>query len=459
MTSKPSTALSKLDRLWLAEAIRLTEAHAGLLEDAEANRHARAGGGDLAQRILVRAERLAERDGLRAALLHWRQAATLLLFALAAFALFTGAGLAFAALGDGQRPVNVFWALGSLLGLNLLTLAGWLIGLGSEAGGAGLGRLWLWLSGKLAHDARAVQLAPALMSLLSQAGLARWGLGRLVNGFWLLVMGAALLVLIALLAARRYGFSWETTLLSTDHIVALTQGLGALPALLGFPLPAPDIVRASSVALDQEAARQSWAGWLLGTVLVYGVLPRLLLTLLCGWRWRRGLRTLQLDLSQPEYQVLRERLLPSGESLGVSDPAPDALPRARPGQAVGAGSGAVLVGIELDQDQPWPPPLPAGVTDAGLADSRQQRQALLEALIRQPPARLVIACDPRRSVDRGTLKLIAELSRLAAATRVWLLTPDRVDPARREEWRAALRELRLDYVDQAPLGWLESGHD
>lgn len=456
MSSTPHS-LSKLDRLWLAEAVRLTEAHAGLLEDAEANRYARAGGGELERRILTRAARLAERDGLRAALRHWRQAAAMLLLGLTVLALFSGAGMAYAALGDGGRAVNLFWALGSLLGLQLLTLIGSLAGLASQAGGAGLGRLWLWLSDRLSHDARAVQLGPALLSLLSRAGLARWGLGLLVNGFWLLLMTAALLTLIALLSARRYGFSWETTLLSANQIVALIQGLGALPALLGFPTPAPEIVHASSVALEQEAARQAWAGWLLGAVTVYGVLPRLLLALLCGWRWRRGLSRLGLDLSQPEYQVLRERLMAGSESLGVSDPAPQSLPPTRPSAATSGGAGALLVAIELDEDRPWPPALPAEVADAGVVNSRSQRQALLEALIRRPPARLAIACDPRRSVDRGTLRLIAEAARLATATRVWLLGG--VEPARFEEWRAAVAALGLEVVDEPPLTWLESAND
>ncbi len=65
------------------------------------------------------------------------------------------------------------WALASLLGLHLLTLLGWALGLlaGGEAAGA-LGRLWLWLSGKLARDARAAHLAPALLILLGRRRLA-----------------------------------------------------------------------------------------------------------------------------------------------------------------------------------------------------------------------------------------------------------------------------------------------
>nr|BFE93266.1 hypothetical protein GCM10020185_38020 [Pseudomonas brassicacearum subsp. brassicacearum] len=141
--------MTVLQNLWLTETIRLREEHAGPLEDQEANRLARAAGGDLATRIRHRARWLAERDGLTEALRHWLQGARLALIALALLAVISGAGLGFAALGNGQAAVNVFWALGSLLGLNLILLIGWALGLifaGEQ--GATLGRLWLWLSEK-----------------------------------------------------------------------------------------------------------------------------------------------------------------------------------------------------------------------------------------------------------------------------------------------------------------------
>lgn len=137
------TGPTPLDKRWLTEAVRLREEHAGPLEDQEANRHARQQGGDLAARIEARALLLAERDGMDTALHHWKQGARLALLVLLLMAVLSGAGLAFAALGDGQRPVNVFWALGSLLGLNLLMLLGWAAGLAlSGEHGASLGRLW-----------------------------------------------------------------------------------------------------------------------------------------------------------------------------------------------------------------------------------------------------------------------------------------------------------------------------
>ncbi|MDH0304560.1 MULTISPECIES: DUF2868 domain-containing protein [unclassified Pseudomonas] len=458
------TAPTRLDKRWLTEAVRLREEHAGALEDQEANRRARQLGGDLATRIEQRALWLAERDGMTGALRHWKQGARLALLALMLFAVLSGAGLGLAALGDGQRPVNVFWALGSLLGLNLVLLIGWAGGFffaGEQ--GAALGRLWLWLSERFARDAKAAQLAPALLVLLQRQRLSRWLLGLLVHGLWCLAMLAALAMLLALLATRRYGFVWETTLLAAEPFVALTQALGALPSLLGFAVPDAAMIRASGDTLPAlDLARQAWASWLLGVVLVYGLLPRLALAALCLWRWRQGRERLSLDLNLPGYAQLREALMPRSERIGVQDAAPDALPRFEAGQLESGSSGALLVGLELDDQRPWPPALPKSVTNAGVLDGRESRNKLLEQLGRFPPARLAIACDPRRSPDRGSLALLAELARNAGATRIWLLQAQpgqALDAARLGDWHHALDQLGLPHADTSPLTWLEHGHD
>lgn len=456
------TELTPLQNLWLTETIRLREEHAGPLDDLEANRLARAAGGDLPSRIARRALWLAERDGLAAALKHWLQGARLALVLLMIFAVLSGAGLAFAALG--QTPVNVFWALGSLLGINLILLLSWALGL-IFAGehGATLGRLWLWLSEKFARDAKAAQLAPALLLLLQRKKLNRWALGALVNGLWLLAMFSALILLLTLMATRRYGFVWETTILGADTFIHVTQALGYLPSLLGFNVPTEEMIRASGDgALDIESARQAWATWLVGVLVVYGVLPRLLLALFCLWRWNSGKAVLRLDLNLPGYAQLRERLMPTSERLGVNDPEPAQLHRVESNVGELASEGALLVAIELDEQRPWPPVLPKNVSNAGILDSRESRHKLLEQLSRFPPARLAIACDPRRSPDRGSLALIAELARNAGATRIWLLQAppgEALDGQRLGDWHAALQQLELPFADCAPMNWLESGHD
>jgi hypothetical protein len=456
------TELTPLQNLWLTETIRLREEHAGPLDDLEANRLARAAGGDLPSRIQRRALWLAERDGLTDALKHWLQGARLALVLLMIFAVLSGAGLAFAALG--QTPVNVFWALGSLLGINLILLLSWALGL-IFAGehGATLGRLWLWLSEKFARDAKAAQLAPALLLLLQRKKLNRWALGALVNGLWLLAMLSALILLLTLMATRRYGFVWETTILGADTFIHVTQALGYLPSMLGFNVPTEEMIRASGAgALDIESARQAWATWLVGVLVVYGVLPRLLLALFCFWRWNSGKAALRLDLNLPGYAQLRERLMPTSERLGVNDPEPAQLHRVESNVGELVSEGALLVAIELDEQRPWPPALPKNVSNAGVLDSRESRHKLLEQLSRFPPARLAIACDPRRSPDRGSLALIAELARNAGATRVWLLQAppgEALDGQRLGDWHAALQQLELPFADCAPMNWLESGHD
>jgi hypothetical protein len=453
-----------LDDLWLTEAVRLTEEEAGPLKDSEANRRARLAGGTFAQRLIMRAHVLGQRDGLIEARRHWRQGATLALWLLGLLAVLSGAGLGVGALGDGLRPVNVFWALGSLLGLHLLTLLLWLAGFLSAGRSASvLGRLWLWLAGKLARDARAVQLGPALVILMCRQRLARWGLGALVHGLWLLALGTALAVMLALLATRSYSFVWETTILSSDTFVAMTHALGALPALLGFPMPDTETIRASgNAAQGLETARHAWAGWLVGVLTVYGLFPRAVWFLVCIYQWKHRRKQLMLDIEQPSYVLLRDRLMPTSERLGVNDAAPEQLSEPSAGSLLLANEAAVLVAIELDDTHTWPPVLPETIRDAGILDDGQQRRRLLEQLTRYPPVRLAIACDPRRSPDRGTLSLIGELARCAGSTYVWLLPSpmgSALDTDRLEDWCQGLDRLGLPHSEKSPLDWLETGHD
>lgn len=451
-------AVTQLQRLWLTEAIHWRETHAGPLDDAEAVRRARQQGGSLETRLQHRAMQLAERDGLSSALRRWRQGSSLALLLLALLALLSGAGMAAAALGDGTRPVNVFWAVGSLLGLNLLMLALWLGALLTGQRQAGtLGRAWLWLSEKCARDAQAAHLIPSLLLLLQRRNLTRWLLGAAANGLWLLCATSALVTLALMLATRRYGFVWETTLLGSDMFVNLTQALGTLPAALGFSVPGAEAIRASGQSAVAGAG-QPWATWLLGVLLCYGVLPRALLALLCWSLWRRGKRHLTVDIYNPLAQALAERLMPTSETLGVNDPAPAPAAPAAYAQPRAIGNGAVAVAIELDGDHPWPPPLPGDAENAGILDDRASRKRLLDQFTQDPPRRLLMACDPRRSPDRGTLALLGELARSATQARVWLMPApagQALNAERLADWQTALAQAGLE---QATAQWLEADH-
>jgi len=453
---------------WLAEVLRLREAHWGPLDDADAVRQARLDGGGLGARILLRARLLARRDGLDAQLARWRQGASLAFVALVLAAVLAGAAAALGALGDGTRPVNVLWAAGGLLGLHAFTFLLWLASFALRpraAAGLGLGRLWLWVARKLARGPDAALLPQALLNLLARTGALRWLLGAVSHLLWLAVLCSALAVLLAVLSTASYRFVWATTLLQPDTFVRLTAALGWLPAQLGFAPPEPALVRASDGGQALPAVAQvQWSVWLLGLVVCYGILPRLLAGAACLAMAARALRRLRIDPELPGHAALRARLQPPAVSLGADGgDGPEAPPHVLAGQALaGTGERPVLAALELPPGAPWPPGgLPPQVLDAGNLDARETRHALLDALARQPAPRLLIACDAGQTPDRGALALIAELSAKAAQTRVWLSAGFGEDgPSDRGPlWRARLGEAGLpaeailEDADQ-PLQWL-----
>jgi hypothetical protein len=460
---------NRLRAHWLAELVRLREAHWGPLEDADAVRRARLLDADLPARILARATLLAQREQLAPLVDAWRRSALGMLAALFLLAAISGAAAALGALGDGSRPVNVLWALGALLGLHVLTFLLWLASFLFRASAAtGLGRLWLWATRKLARGPDGALVPQAFLNLLARAGALRGLFGSVSHLLWLTALCAALAALLAVLSTASYRFIWATTLLAPDTFVSFTQAIGWLPAQLGFPMPDAAMVRASDGTQVLSAdAQVQWSIWLIGVLVVYGILPRLLAGVLCVAGTLRALRGLRIDPALPGFSALRDRLEPPALSTGIDRPVdPLHEPRVGATPAAGLDGRPVVLGLELPPDLAWPPGnLPAAVQQAGNLDTREERNRVLDALARTAATRLLIACDARQTPDRGTLSLIAELAAHAAQTRVWLIPPraDAAAATRAPLWRERLLALGLaaDAVVQAPdapFEWLESGN-
>lgn len=447
--SRVPDVLDPFAQRWLAEAVRRHEEHHGALDDTRVHADARAAAPDFEGRLLHRAAALGARSGWRDAILRWQARARVLLLGAAVLALVLGFGAAAGVLGDGTRPVNVVWTLGGLLGVHLFSLVLWLVTLALQGGARGgfqhggvLGRAWLALTSFLDRSTAAADLPLALGGLLGRGRLAAWGVGAANHALWFAALLGATLGVLALLATRRYGFVWETTILPAGTFVSLSAALGALPGMLGFPVPDTVTVMASGDApMLDEAGRRAWAGWLVGALVVYGVLPRLALAVLCAVLWRQGTHRLKLDLSRPGYARLRALLMPDSERIGVHDPEPAAMPRPRRHAAIARGDGGVVaVALELGDDLSWPGVLEArstpadarGMTtapdsapvrpwdDGGRLDSREQRRIARALFAAHPPRRLLVAVDARQTPDRGSLGLIAELADHAQSIRVWL---------------------------------------
>jgi hypothetical protein len=424
---------------WLAEAVRLSLAET---VDPDAERQARQLDADAEPRVLRWAAAAAERIGLHQALQLWRQRLVLLVIVLAALALAGGFTAALTVLGDGERSVNILWAVGALLGLQLLMLVLWLAGMLIKSDGPLGGRLVFWLSARLTGGINK-SLFRAFFLVNSRAALTPWWLALISHIIWLAAMAGALAGLLWALALRSYVFIWETTILPTEVFAQLVGILSVAPQWLGFAMPEPTGI-ADITAASADQVRRAWASWLTGQVFVFGVLPRLFLVVVAGGRILFSARRLRLPLHNPEWSRLLQRLMPEDALRAVTDPAPVPPGQARiqPNRQVDRQARA-LVAFELSAQQAWPPAdVPAGIRIFSV-DNRHERQQILSELAELTPARLLLVCDASISPDRGTLHWFVSAGSLAGDTSVCLLNHDHASTERLAAWHEAMTDIGI----------------
>ncbi|MES2529915.1 MAG: DUF2868 domain-containing protein [Pseudomonadota bacterium] len=427
----------------ITEAVQLVE-EAGPLEDAQAMREAAMAHADESSRIDARARHLGLRLGLPQELARGRQWAPWMLLGLVALVVAAGFSLAGGVTGDGDRRINVTIALTSLLGFHLFTLLSWLAGLALPATRlpASFGRLWLALTARVAGGRRgqAPLLLRAATGLLARARLLPWAFGFVSHAIWSLSFAAVLASLLFALAFRNYTLSWETTILDPGFFVEGVRMLGWLPAHFGFPVPdaqtvlsaAPGVAQSPVLPALPAAGQREWALWLTGCIVVYGLLPRVLLMVLCAVVWRVRKPALRPDLAAPYYRRLATRFNAMAPAR-VVDADPGRMPTAAPpGLALESTQDMlVAVGFELPSDADWPPTALAALASRATAASASvhlqrvdgsaaERRALLDRLANWRPQRVLVVCRAVSSPDRGTERFLRDVLALSGECRLWL---------------------------------------
>lgn len=435
----------------ITEAVQLIE-EAGPLDDAAAMRDAFARRPDTPSRIAHRAQLLGQRLGLQSELARARQWAPWIGLGLVLAIVLAGLGLAGSVVGGAERRINIMAALISLLGLHLLTLLAWLVGLllPLRAPRLSFGWLWITLTARVAggRQGQAPVLVRAATRLLSRARLLPWALGLASHGIWTLSFLVVLAALLFALAFHRYTLNWETTILDPQFFLQAVQSLGRLPAVFGFATPDASVVLAPGGVAD-AAGQRSWALWLTGCIVVYGLLPRVLLLLLSAamWRWRR--HGLQPALDAPYHRRLAARF----EALApraIVDADPGAARPHAPLRPVDTGDALVVAGFELPPDLAWPPAgLPADARLLRIDGSAEARRTLLDTAAQLRPRALLLACRATASPDRGTERLLRELLAHCGDCRLWLLPDDdgaTVSEAGAGRWRDWLQDCGLGRI-------------
>ncbi|OCG36556.1 DUF2868 domain-containing protein [Gilliamella sp. Gris1-4] len=406
----------KLKSLWLTEAIHLIETESGRFSDQDINRQVRAEQVSLSDRIVMRAIMLSKQNGLYLAQKVLLRSVKLSFVLLLLLSVFLGGSLALGALS--QNPINLYWALFSLLGIHLITLSIWLSSFFffSNFGGSLLIHCWLWLAKKLSQKKTVQQLIPAFVELFGSR--IRWLIGFVLNLFWTVILSCALLVLVVLFSTKNYSFEWQTTLLSSDTIVGLTHYLGYLPSFLGFEIPKDEVIKLSEHALTAGEIRASWAIWLLGVFIVYGLILRFLCMMFCGVNWLISCRRIQLNISHPDYQILANQLQPLFVNIEDADKLGSSSHQWHfSAHSIEAGEGNFLVAIDVQETWHYPD----SVSFLGFLNTREQRSNILDYLQLTPAQKLLIAVDTDRAPDRGVLNFINQLINKSQQTRIWFI--------------------------------------
>lgn len=206
-----------------------------------------------------------------------------------------------------SQVVNFFYVLASLLGFHTLMLLLWLLltarGLFNKQRPANRWFAALVSPNHLIRGKDDVTQAAVRLyeQQLSHAGM-RWYLGKISHRLWLATLTGMLLALLALFLVKNYQFTWESTLLSAESVAALVRLMAWLPDLVGFATPDIDSVLAANPNNPATASAYDWAMLLIGSLLLYGIVPRAIAWGLCVLMFNR--EQMQLDLSLPYYQKI-----------------------------------------------------------------------------------------------------------------------------------------------------------
>lgn len=360
--------------------------------------------------------------------------------------------------------VNFFYVLVCLLGFHTLMLAGWLVmtllnqGRQSPSWFASFVSPSYLIRGKDDVTQAAVDLYERQ---LQHSGM-RWYLGRFSHQLWLATLTGMLFAIIFLLIVRQYSFSWESTLLSDQALITLTQVLGWLPSMVGFGVPDNAAIVQSRLVTDAmplSVARQ-WASLLIGSLLMYGIVPRAIAWAFCAFMFRR--KKMRLDINLPYYQKIlsfwQRHVVDADDFTEVSAPI-------APKATVSAGKKLVaLLEYPSEQDNWWQKGLDANtdnnseIENFGIVDDRDDMDRLT-VYLKTHPVQVLLGIHSKALPDRGTLRKLDQIAAHAKDGLIVQLLNDESDTTdalqqkvsqqqnvRYQQWQTALSARKIGLV-------------
>lgn len=438
----------------LAEQIRALEETQG----AEPAVAVPSDGKDFFSWLRLRNQQLQQKPHIAAAL---HQAPVLfrrLLIGVCLIAALGGAITSIKALSNAGSELNIFWVLGVLLGLSWLSLLLWAVTLllnRDHAAGV-VAPLFSGLLNRFMPAREKPTAAQAASRIwlqrhfFSPAGTARFG--WITHTIWSAYLAGGVIGLLLLFTTRQFDFVWESTLLGGGSFVQLTEILKMPLQVLGLPVPDATQVIASRIDIrgaDAGEIRRVWALFLLGCVVIYGLLPRLLVGGICWLVERRLQARMELDATQPYYVRLQREFWPKARQGEVLDPdqhKPQPVAAENISAAVLPGN-CVWLGLELPRQFA----LPEMAKD--LINIRDEATFQLALRHLQQHQRLPVAllADGNRAVDRGMQRVIIRLAESVGPRNLWLVIQPAPIETGRQGWmqtaaRAGLTPEQVNFL-------------
>lgn len=361
-----------------------------------------------------------------------------------------------------SNVVNFFYVLVCLLGFHTLMLVGWLVmalinqGKQSSNWFANFVSPSYLIRGKDDVTIAAVDLYERQ---LHHSGM-RWYLGKFSHQLWIATLTGMLFAIIFLLVVRQYSFSWESTLLSDQALITLTQVLSWLPSMVGFEVPDSTAIvqsRLVTEAMPLSVARQ-WASLLVGSLLMYGIVPRAIAWSFCALMFRR--KKMRLDIKLPYYQKILnfwQRQVVDADDFKEA-PVPIA-----PTATISAGKKLIaLLEYPSAQEDWWQLGLDTHFNDKfevenfGIIDDRDD-MARLTSYLDSHPVQVLLGIHEGALPDRGTLRKLDQIASHATEGLIVQLlgnspigadtSPDDPNNVRYQQWQTALSARKIGLVN------------
>ncbi len=233
----------------------------------------------------------------------------------------------------------------------------------------------------------------------------------IMHSAWLIIFIALVISLFFQFTLKQYQFNLYSTLFPGESSLyqQILQIINYLPNLIFGELISSQLIIQSLKGATSALDNAIWARWILIMVIIYGLLPRLLLTLIAYQKYRRYQQQCAAQTASSSTTIIDAAKIPPKSE--------------RPKKRITQGNGTMHIALDFSQG------LPAAIT---IINDRHAFTALNHQLTDSPLAELTLYIDAALTPDRSLLRRIYTLLNLSVKNTVILIESDH--HLRTEEW-------------------------